>query len=212
MGDHVNPSAHDPLVTSAVWNAAQRRWPGRISRGTEGARLAGLARCAGCGGRLTPELPSERPREREGRSPGRRARMRLLPGPSGNTPRNSEPSLPKPGAGQMAAEVSRPAHTPGGVADPQAQTTPHDPHRYPREKPPGSRKHPGIAANPCSLMDVDELEVLTVAEVALLLRCSPSSVRQAVRCGPPGESYPGPRGRGARRAGIGSPTGRDRVR
>lgn len=32
-------------------------------------------------------------------------------------------------------------------------------------------------------MDVDELEVLTVAEVALLLRCSPSSVRRAVRCG-----------------------------
>ena len=32
-------------------------------------------------------------------------------------------------------------------------------------------------------MDVDDFEVLTVAEVALLLRCSPSSVRRAVRCG-----------------------------
>jgi DNA invertase Pin-like site-specific DNA recombinase len=62
-GSHVNASAHEPLVTRSVWNAAQLPHPGRIRRGTEGARLAGLVFCASCGGRLTPELPSERTRQ-----------------------------------------------------------------------------------------------------------------------------------------------------
>lgn len=70
MGKHVNEAAHEPLVTRAAWNAAQRTWPGRTRlRDKEGARLAGLVFCASCGGRLTPELPSERLREREGMPP-----------------------------------------------------------------------------------------------------------------------------------------------
>ncbi len=69
MGEHVNPSAHEPLVSRSVWNAAQIPQPVRSRRNTEGARLAGLLFCASCGGRLTPELPGERLREREGKRP-----------------------------------------------------------------------------------------------------------------------------------------------
>ena len=69
MGDHVNPSAHEPLVSRSRWNAAQIPQPVRSRRGTEGARLAGFLFCASCGGRLTPELPGERLREREGKRP-----------------------------------------------------------------------------------------------------------------------------------------------
>lgn len=49
-----NPSAHEPLVTRAEFAAAQVRLPGRVARGGEGTRLAGLVHCAGCGHRMTP--------------------------------------------------------------------------------------------------------------------------------------------------------------
>lgn len=47
QGDHVNPAAHEPLVTEAVWeqaNTARRQ----AFRG-QPRLLSGLARCAGCG-------------------------------------------------------------------------------------------------------------------------------------------------------------------
>lgn len=53
-GDFRNPTAHEPLVSRSVWLAAQTRQPGRITRGTEGARLTGIVFCASCGRRLTP--------------------------------------------------------------------------------------------------------------------------------------------------------------
>lgn len=54
VGELVNPDAHEPIVTRAEWQAAQSEKPGRLCRSPEGTRLAGIARCAGCGGRLTP--------------------------------------------------------------------------------------------------------------------------------------------------------------
>jgi DNA invertase Pin-like site-specific DNA recombinase len=50
VGEHVNPAAHDPLVTVEDWEAAQVT----VARPTRGvidgpALLAGIARCAGCG-------------------------------------------------------------------------------------------------------------------------------------------------------------------
>jgi DNA invertase Pin-like site-specific DNA recombinase len=47
-GPHRNPSAHEPLVTSAEWQAANAvtGGPGPIHK--RGALLAGLIRCAGC--------------------------------------------------------------------------------------------------------------------------------------------------------------------
>jgi DNA invertase Pin-like site-specific DNA recombinase len=67
MGGHVNPRAHEPLVTRSQWNAAQIHHPGRTKRGTDGARLAGLVFCASCGGRMTPELPGRDPDKGPGR-------------------------------------------------------------------------------------------------------------------------------------------------
>lgn len=54
LGELVNPDAHEPIVTRAEWQAAQSKKPGRLCRSPEGTRLTGIARCAHCGGRLTP--------------------------------------------------------------------------------------------------------------------------------------------------------------
>jgi site-specific DNA recombinase len=49
-GEHVNPEAHEPLVTEQEWRAAQPTAVARPSRmGGEPALLAGLVRCCGCG-------------------------------------------------------------------------------------------------------------------------------------------------------------------
>jgi site-specific DNA recombinase len=52
QGAAVNPKAHDPIVTRADWEAAQPAG-GRTPRRTDGALLAGILRCAGCGYPLT---------------------------------------------------------------------------------------------------------------------------------------------------------------
>lgn len=50
VGDHVNASAHEPLVTEEEWLAAQRYGAARTPRGDGTvAMLAGLVRCASCG-------------------------------------------------------------------------------------------------------------------------------------------------------------------
>ena len=45
----VNPSAHEPLVDRALFEAAQISHPPPERRGNEPALLAGIIRCAGCG-------------------------------------------------------------------------------------------------------------------------------------------------------------------
>lgn len=47
-GRHVNPDAHEPLVTRAEWEAAQSARVGPSIRNGDGLLLAGLVRCAGC--------------------------------------------------------------------------------------------------------------------------------------------------------------------
>lgn len=68
MGKHVNPTAHEPLVTVAQWDAAHARRnvasPARAADG-EGMLLSGLVRCAGCrykmgGDRTHPKASGER--------------------------------------------------------------------------------------------------------------------------------------------------------
>ena len=49
-GTQVNPSAHPPLVTRAVWEAAQTTPTGR--RKAEAFPLTGLAKCGTCGSRM----------------------------------------------------------------------------------------------------------------------------------------------------------------
>jgi DNA invertase Pin-like site-specific DNA recombinase len=50
VGKHVNPTAHEPLVTEEEWLAAQRRHTARPPRSEEPvALLGGLVRCASCG-------------------------------------------------------------------------------------------------------------------------------------------------------------------
>jgi site-specific DNA recombinase len=50
-----NPSAHKPLVSRALWEAAQIAHP-RPARGAHGpALLSGLVRCASCGYSMTPD-------------------------------------------------------------------------------------------------------------------------------------------------------------
>jgi DNA invertase Pin-like site-specific DNA recombinase len=56
-GEFVNPDAHEPLVTRGEWVAAQTKQRGRLTRGTEGARLSGLVFCASCGSRMSPDIP-----------------------------------------------------------------------------------------------------------------------------------------------------------
>jgi site-specific DNA recombinase len=87
-GEFVNRAAHEPLVTRAVWNAGQLHHPGRTARGTGGARLAGLVRCASCGGRLSPSLPGVD--KRDGSTvPGR---YRCVPMNSGRNGRCTAPA------------------------------------------------------------------------------------------------------------------------
>lgn len=52
-GQHVNPAAHEPLVSRAEWEATQSKQP-RAARSGVDALLTGLVFCAHCGGRLTP--------------------------------------------------------------------------------------------------------------------------------------------------------------
>jgi site-specific DNA recombinase len=47
-GQHVNPSAHEPLVSADEWAAAQSARNGVSIRNGEGLLLAGLVRCQGC--------------------------------------------------------------------------------------------------------------------------------------------------------------------
>jgi DNA invertase Pin-like site-specific DNA recombinase len=47
-GRHVNPDAHEPLVTLAEWEAAQVRFSVPQPRNGDGLLLSGLVRCAGC--------------------------------------------------------------------------------------------------------------------------------------------------------------------
>ncbi len=50
-GEFVNDRAHEPLVNSATWHAAQaaRGVPGERRDGGQSSLLAGLVRCSGCG-------------------------------------------------------------------------------------------------------------------------------------------------------------------
>jgi site-specific DNA recombinase len=49
-GKHVNPDAHEPLISGAEWEAAQARngRPGSSARNGDGLLLAGILRCGGC--------------------------------------------------------------------------------------------------------------------------------------------------------------------
>jgi Recombinase/Recombinase zinc beta ribbon domain len=47
-GRHVNPEAHEPIVSRSEWEAAQSARPGPSIRKGDGLLLAGLVRCAGC--------------------------------------------------------------------------------------------------------------------------------------------------------------------
>ena len=49
-GEHVNPTAHEPIVGLALWRRAQNKPGRRTPRGTY--LLSGLLRCAGCGRNL----------------------------------------------------------------------------------------------------------------------------------------------------------------
>jgi len=54
VGQHVNESAHEALVGPELWTAAQRSVPRPTrAKGVAPALLAGIARCAGCGHKLT---------------------------------------------------------------------------------------------------------------------------------------------------------------
>ena len=68
-GEHVNPGAHEALVTPELWQAAQRRLlASRPARGEPGL-LAGLVRCAACRYAMRPI--GEKPRRsRKGNYPG----------------------------------------------------------------------------------------------------------------------------------------------
>jgi DNA invertase Pin-like site-specific DNA recombinase len=54
-GDIVNRAAHPPLVSLAEWQAAQAKVTPRAARNGEGALLAGIIVCAGCGKPMTRE-------------------------------------------------------------------------------------------------------------------------------------------------------------
>lgn len=64
QGLHVNPGAHEPLVTPVEWQAAQRPQPTGVRAASEdsGGLLSGVVRCASCSYRLKPW-----PRRRHGR-------------------------------------------------------------------------------------------------------------------------------------------------
>jgi DNA invertase Pin-like site-specific DNA recombinase len=48
QGEHVNPSAHEPIVPLAVWSAAQSTAVPSSGQKTKDNLLSGLVRCAGC--------------------------------------------------------------------------------------------------------------------------------------------------------------------
>jgi DNA invertase Pin-like site-specific DNA recombinase len=52
--EFVNPSAHEPLIDRATWEACQRTQPRPPRRGNPAALLAGLTVCQSCGGSMTP--------------------------------------------------------------------------------------------------------------------------------------------------------------
>jgi site-specific DNA recombinase len=60
-GKIANPEAHEPIVTLAEWNAANKARgvaPGRSGRGT--GLLSGLLRCAGCSYAMKPKMSKTR--------------------------------------------------------------------------------------------------------------------------------------------------------
>jgi site-specific DNA recombinase len=67
-GQHVNDSAHEPLVTRAEWEAAQdvNGRPSSTPRNGEGLLLAGLIRCAGCRCVMKPDSMKDRDGSRLG--------------------------------------------------------------------------------------------------------------------------------------------------
>jgi site-specific DNA recombinase len=59
QGDAVNADAHEPIVTRAEWEAAQAGGQ-RTPRRKDGALLAGILRCAGCGYAMTRQSDGKR--------------------------------------------------------------------------------------------------------------------------------------------------------
>jgi DNA invertase Pin-like site-specific DNA recombinase len=57
--EFINPNAHTPLVDRATWEAAQLDHPRPARRGNSRALLAGLIRCAGCGGAMSPNYDTK---------------------------------------------------------------------------------------------------------------------------------------------------------
>lgn len=53
--DIVNPEAHEPIVDSALWKAAQPK-RGKPRRSSDGSLLSGVLQCASCGRKLTPSV------------------------------------------------------------------------------------------------------------------------------------------------------------
>jgi site-specific DNA recombinase len=65
-GQHVNPDAHEPIVSRAEWEAAQSARPGASIRNGDGLLLAGLVRCAGCRYLVKADHMTDRDGERLG--------------------------------------------------------------------------------------------------------------------------------------------------
>jgi DNA invertase Pin-like site-specific DNA recombinase len=57
--EFINPKAHTPLVDRATWEAAQLDYPRPARKGNHRALLAGLVRCAGCGGSMSPNTDTK---------------------------------------------------------------------------------------------------------------------------------------------------------
>jgi hypothetical protein len=57
--EFINPTAHTPLVDRATWEAAQLDHPRPARKGNGRALLAGLVRCAGCGGAMSPNMDAK---------------------------------------------------------------------------------------------------------------------------------------------------------
>jgi DNA invertase Pin-like site-specific DNA recombinase len=77
-GTFRNPDAHEPIVDDLAWKRAQVEEESASTRGSVGALLGGVARCAYCGRKLTPSL-------RDGRY---RCRPRIIAGPPCSAPAN----------------------------------------------------------------------------------------------------------------------------
>jgi DNA invertase Pin-like site-specific DNA recombinase len=73
-----NPNAHEPVVDELTWKRAQVEEESAPTRGSVGALLGGVVRCATCGRKLTPSL-------RDGRY---RCRSRIIAGPPCSAPAN----------------------------------------------------------------------------------------------------------------------------